>query len=46
MLRNVSSKERREQTKFATTSSAKIAKQSAQKLESWCTMLKHDNFNI
>jgi len=39
MLRNVSSEERREQTKFGTTSSAKMAKQSAQKLDCWCTML-------
>jgi len=40
MFRNVSSEERREKTKFSTTSSAKIAKQSAKKLESWCTTLK------
>jgi len=55
MLRNVSSEERGEQTKYigeclqenvcttnikSTTSSAKIAEQSAQKLESWCTTLK------
>jgi len=54
MLRNVSSEESVEQTKYtvewfegnvcktnikSTTSSAKIAKQSAQKLESWCTTL-------
>jgi len=29
----------------STTSFAKIAKQSAQKLENWCTTLMRDNFN-
>ena len=45
MLRNVSSEERGEQTKYSPISSAKIAKQSAKKFESWCKT-KHDNFNI
>jgi len=61
MLRNVSSEERGEQTKYigecfqenvyktnikSTTSLAKIVKQSAQKLQSWCKTLKRNNFKI